>query len=451
LGIIGALAHIGETIDQRWPGDGGPSGSAPVPGLVLVSSRGEPVFGVRALGSEEVTLGRGELAGVALEDPCLSRKHASVARVGSEWVVRDVGSRNGSALGGVIFQGERRFQGDAVLRVGDTLLLLRDDVRAYVGTSVEQQGGATVGPRLAAAWSRIADAAASGETLHVTGESGSGKELAARHFHAAGPRSAGPFVAVNCATITSALAERLLFGAKKGAFSGADADAEGYLQAADQGTLFLDEVAELDAEVQAKLLRVVETREVMPLGASRARKVSVGIVSATHGSLRAEVERGRFRQDLFFRLGRPEVALPPVRERLEEIPWLIQAALASQGSLRAHASLVEACLLRAWPGNVRELIVEVGEAARSAAQRGATHVESVDLDPAAGRAAESRGVGPVTPGRRARPTTSPPREVLVEALAASGGNITQAARALGVHRTQLKRWLDRHRIEPGPV
>src|SRR5262249_25883004 len=160
-------------------------------------------------------------------------------------------------------------------------------------------------------------------------------------------------------TISETIAERLLFGAKRGAFSGADADADGYLQAADGGTLFLDEIAELGLAVQAKLLRVLENKEVLPVGATRARPIALRLCSATHKGLRAQVEAGRLREDLFFRIATPQVSVPPLRQRLEEIPWLLQVAAQSVApNLKLSASLVETCLLRSWPGNVRELLAE---------------------------------------------------------------------------------------------
>ena len=147
-----------------------------------------------------------------------------------------------------------------------------------------------------------------------------------RAFHRFGPNRAGPFVAVNCAAIPEGVAERLLFGTQRGAFSGADRDAPGYIREAHGGTLFLDEVGELEASVQAKLLRVLETREILPLGASRPVKVNVGLCAATHHDLRGAVADGRFREGLFFRLGRV-VALPPRAERLEEVPFFVDVQL----------------------------------------------------------------------------------------------------------------------------
>jgi transcriptional regulator with PAS, ATPase and Fis domain len=253
-----------------------------------------------------------------------------------------------------------------VLRAGASLFLFCADVRRFAGRRVEVEGGIVVGPTLRAIRDQIGQAARAGLVLHMTGETGAGKEVAARWFHEASARARGPFVAVNCAAVPAALAERLLFGARRGAYSGADADADGYVQAADTGTLFLDEVGELEPSTQAKLLRVLETREVLPLGASKARRVQLGLVSATHADLRAAVADGRFRADLYFRIGRPAVALPALRDRREEIPWLLAQALAGEKTEGADASLVETALLRSWPGNARELLVETRSAALTA-------------------------------------------------------------------------------------
>jgi transcriptional regulator with PAS, ATPase and Fis domain len=291
----------------------------------------------------------------------------------------------------------------------------------------------------------------------VTGESGSGKELAARAFHDAGPKSSGPFVAVNAATLPEALSERLLFGARKGAYSGA-LDAQGYIQSAHGGTLFLDEVAELDLAVQAKLLRVLETQEIVPLGATRPERVDIRLVSATHKDLRAEVAAGKMREDLFFRIGVPAAALPPLRERLEEIPWLIERVVREVserevGERRAevspHVLLVESCLLRRWPGNVRELMAEVRAAAQLAAEERSS-VLPKHLSPAAGTtvaiARPSVSTTAPEPSSAASAAPAPMKhsdEAIAEALRAAGGNVARTARELGMHRTQLYRWIAR--------
>lgn len=175
-----------------------------------------------------------------------------------------------------------------------------------------------LGPSAQATFSQAMSSTKFGQTLHITGESGSGKEGLARAFHTGSPLSKGPLVALNCATIAAGVAERLLFGARRGAFSGATTDSDGLVVAADGGTLFFDEIGELDPAVQAKLLRVIETREVLPMGALKPRLVNLQLCSASHRDLRAEVAEGRFREDLFFRISRPEIVMPPLRQRIEE-------------------------------------------------------------------------------------------------------------------------------------
>jgi transcriptional regulator with PAS, ATPase and Fis domain len=306
-----------------------------------------------------------------------------------------------------------------------------------------------------AAFLQIQTAVAAG-TLHITGETGSGKEIAARAFHEKGAGKNRPFVAVNCATIPEGVAERLLFGAKKGAYSGAATDSVGYVQEADGGTLFLDEIGELDLNVQAKLLRVLETREVMPLGASRPQAVDIRICSATHRDLREALGAGRFREDLFYRIGRPQLTLPPLRDRLEDIPFLLDRQIRSvDASLEAHVSLVEACLLRSWPGNVREILAEARDAALLAARDGATVVSASHLASDAGHSYE-RGTNTrddsgddSRPSGEPRPrSVMPPQETIEAALAKCGGRVATAARELGLHRNQLRRWLEKNDIDP---
>ena len=407
-----------------------------MPGLLLVWSSGRAALTPLPLGKEPLVLGRGKVGEVEIDDACMSRRHAEVSCAGGVWAVRDLDSRNGSALDGRPLHGEQKTAKARLLRTGDTLLLLCADLREYTGADVERREGVVVGPTLRRAWNEIDDIARTCEVLHIRGETGSGKELAARRFHAQGPRPTGPFIAVNCASVPVNLAERLLFGAKRGAYSGATEDSDGYIQAADGGTLFLDEVAELDQAVQAKLLRVLESHEVMQLGASKSRRVNLRLCSATHGQLRDRVDQGGFRQDLFFRMGRPDVRLPALRERAEDIPWLIEELVARP--LRAHVSLVEAALGRPWPGNLRELALEVREAARAAAAKGSEQVEADHLDARAGSTKEAQAEEPAAPQLD--------RAAVEAALARHDGNVSQTARALGLHRNQLRRLIERYGI-----
>jgi transcriptional regulator with PAS, ATPase and Fis domain len=348
--------------------------------------------------------------------------------------------------------GERECE-QGILRAGETLLLLRQDVRLFLGGAADRSDDVVIGPTLRAVWTVLADAATEGDCVHSRGETGTGKELAARHFHSASGRGKRPFTAVNCATIPAALAERLLFGARKGVYSGADTDTEGYVQAANGGTLFLDEVADLDLLVQAKLLRVLEERRILPLGATKPVPVDIHVCSATHRNLAEEVERGRFRDDPYYRLGLPMVVIPPLRERQEDIPRLMQVIAARvDGALRCHASLVEAVLMRPWPGNVRELEKRLVEAARVANAQGSAAINATHLSPSAGtfvQGSEASGSqAPEVATRSPENLLEAPlsRDTVERALRAAGGNVTAAAVLLGVHRTQLRRVMVRLKI-----
>nr|HEX4316069.1 sigma 54-interacting transcriptional regulator [Kofleriaceae bacterium] len=418
------------TEDQSWV-DAEAARAAPVAGLVVVWTGRQPMFQVVEVGARATTLGRGDDADVAVDDRRMSRLHAEVVHGRDGWRVRDLDSHNGTFVDGVQLAGPQTFDAPRVVRTGDTLALALADVGPLRGGAVAVVDGIVTGPTLRAALDAIAAAARTGSIVHITGDSGSGKELAARRFHDAGDPAA-PFVAVNCAAIPAPLAESLLFGVRKGAYSGADADRDGYLAAADGGTVFLDEIGELPLELQAKLLRVLETREVLAVGATRPRKLELRVVSATHQSLRALVADGRFREDLYYRVARPTVALPALRDRGEDLGFLAAATVRRIApELGVHVTLVEQLLLRPWPGNARELIGELADAAGRALAAGGPVVTADHLDATAGMPFVDE-----PPAARALDIAA-----VDAALAASNGNVAAAARALGVHRTQLRRIL----------
>ncbi len=425
-----------------------------VPGAVIVWSGDEPALMPMRLPQPGLIIGR-ELLGPTCTDDRISRQHARVRWNGQSFAVADLGSRNGTYAGGqVIVDGEITVSPPCVLRTGRTVSILVADIRRYEDAKVDTRGEVVVGPSLGEAWQQVERAARTGETLLLTGESGTGKELAARAFHRASGAT-GELIGVNCAAIPAGVAERLLFGAKKGAYSGADRDADGYLVTADNGTLFLDEIADLDLQVQAKLLRVLETKEVLPLGASKPRTIVVKVVVATLRDLRAEVTAGRFRDDLYYRIGRPEVRLPPLRQRLEEIPWLVWREVNNAApGLSVHSTLIEACLVRPWPGNVRELLGEIRRSALTAVETGKKVVRAEELEASAGMILagalgpatvdnQARTTLPAGPARK-RPATIPEHTVIADTLRREDGNVTRAARALGLHRNQLRRYLARH-------
>ncbi|MBL8623549.1 MAG: sigma 54-interacting transcriptional regulator [Myxococcales bacterium] len=415
---------------------------------MLIASGGKPLVRVVAIDrAGKATLGR-ELATAAgkleLDDGRASRVHAEVRRVGDGWRVRDLGSHNGTFVDGRKLDGEATAEDGALVRTGATLFWLVADGGAAVDDGVALERGAVIGLRSRLTDDAIRRAAAS-PTLLILGESGTGKERLARAYHQAGPRAGGPFVPVNCAAIPEAIAERVLFGSKKGAYSGAE-DAPGYVSAAHGGTLFLDELGELDPALQAKLLRVLETREVWPVGATRGVPVDCGLVAATHRDLRGAVAAGRFREDLYYRLTKPVAHVAPLRQRKDEIPVLAERAVAAVApTLALHPRLLEALCLRPWPGNVRELLHEVRAAATAALAAGAAEVRLEHLADDAGQ-----GFAAAAPDEPAR---AAPRELdkdaLVAAMTTAGGNVSAAARALGLHRTQLYRLLDRHGLARG--
>jgi DNA-binding NtrC family response regulator len=379
--------------------------------------------------------------------------------MGARLDVADLGSHNGTFVDGERIE-KASFTGiPHTLRVGDTLFIFVPRVESFLSRGLEVRNGFVVGPCLHVVRERLAQIAQSSSSALITGPTGVGKELAASYFHAAGPRADGPFVAVNAATIPFPLAERLLFGAQRGAYSGADVHSEGYVQAADGGTLFLDEIAELDLSVQAKLLRVLETREVLPLGATKSRKVQLGFCGATLKDLRAEVAAGRFRNDLYQRIGRPEVRIPTLNERAEEIPWI--AALEAQRSgeqVLPTAGFIEACLLREWPGNVRELIQTIREAVNCATVDGRTLLQAADILAYDGQS--HSGVHGFPPASGAPPASNRAplgalrhdievveRRRISAALAQCDGNRKKAAKVLGIARNTLASRMERLGID----
>ncbi|WP_437659420.1 sigma 54-interacting transcriptional regulator [Sorangium sp. So ce1182] len=412
-----------------------------VPGVVVIFTRGQPACAPISLGGGAIELGRAPADDmVVVEDDQVSRRHARISLSGQGIEIADLGSRNGTFVDGKQIESRVFPSLPRVLRLGSTLLRFAADIAPFQRGGVLQHEDGLVGPTLREAREKVARAGMRGDTLLLTGPSGSGKELAARAFHAATGQS-GPFVAVNCAAIPEGLAERLFFGARRGAYSDANADAEGYAQAAHGGTLFLDEVAELDASVQPKLLRVLETREVIALGDTRPRKVEFRLCAATLRDLQAEVAARRFREDLYYRIGRPEVRIPALTDRLEELPWLVAAELGRDGArLAPSVGLLESCALRAWPGNVRELLREVRQAGLAALEAGRTVVEASDLAPSAGL--------DITEVAKRTPAPVEMRRIAIEmALRRERGNVTRAARSLGMHRNQLRRWLARHGVD----
>jgi DNA-binding NtrC family response regulator len=284
-------------------------------------------------------------------------------------------------------------------------------------------------------------AAAAGAVL-ITGETGTGKELAARAVHACSPRAGKPFVALNCAALTDTLLEAELFGHTRGAFTGADAARAGLIEHATGGTFFLDEIATMAPALQAKLLRALEAGEVRRVGSNESRKVDVRFVAATNVDLQDAVQAGRFRQDLYYRLNVHHVHLPPLRDRGDDVRLLVDHFLARYGpaaGVTACSDAARAVLVAyAYPGNVREL-EHVIQRAVAVAQGPTIEPDDLQEHLVAGRAAAPPSEGSVAAARERAE-----REMIVAALARQGGEVTAAARDLQVSRTTLWRMMKKH-------
>ncbi|MBI3490572.1 MAG: sigma-54-dependent Fis family transcriptional regulator [Acidobacteria bacterium] len=309
-------------------------------------------------------------------------------------------------------------------------------------------------PLMQEVFSLIQRLAPHAKVVLISGETGTGKELAARAFHQAGPRRNRPFVTINCSAVVDTLFESELFGHVRGAFTGAVESKPGMFEAAQGGTLFLDEVGELPLSVQAKLLRALELGEVQRVGSLQSKRVDVSVIAATNRDLRAEVAAGRFRGDLFYRLNVVEVALPPLRDRREDIPYLTAAFMrdASQRMdkpLNGLTPAAERALLTArWDGNVRELknVIE-----RACMLTDGTLVSDRELAGAFGPETSpspprGRGAIPLRANGDAAPLEAVERVHILEVLRQVNGNRMAAAKVLGISRRALYRRLDRHRL-----
>jgi two-component system response regulator GlrR len=303
----------------------------------------------------------------------------------------------------------------------------------------------TRAPGMQEVLSQASRVAAADAAVCIFGASGTGKELVARAIHRASPRAERPFVAVNCGAIPEGLLESELFGHKKGSFTGAVSDRRGLFQAAEGGTVFLDEVGDMPLALQVKLLRAIEERSVRPVGSNETHPVNVRLISATHRKLEERIAAGEFREDLYYRLNVVKLSLPTLAERREDIPLLANHSLARLAERYRRRRLafapeaMQALVSAPWPGNVRQLLNVVEQAVALCT----TEVIPESLV----RQALNAGDSALTPLDEARRAFE--RDYLVRILKITGGNVTRAARLAGRNRTEFYRLLERHSLEPG--
>jgi DNA-binding NtrC family response regulator len=369
----------------------------------------------------KVVIGRGDDADLQVLDRSVSRMHAAVSLdpLGTPATIEDLGSSNGVRVNGQIVRGRCKLAPGDVIEVGAVLVVVHT-MEPSPADRRESPMEVTLKLARLVAKSRL--------SVLVVGETGSGKEVLAESIHAQSTRASGPFVRINCAAFTDTLLESELFGHERGAFTGAHTTKMGLIESAHGGTLFLDEIGEMPQPTQVKLLRVLENREIRPVGALKSTPVDVRFIAATHRDIVALVAGGAFRADLHFRLNGVTIKVPPLRSRRDEIVDLAKVFLGSVPWSRVTAAARTALVGYAWPGNIRELR-NVIERAVLLSDGGPIDVAHLQL-----RAEEAS-----TPQGDALPAALErlERDRIEAALAQTGGNQTEAAKLLGIARRTL--------------
>jgi DNA-binding NtrC family response regulator len=455
--------------DQTWTQDGRVQVGESVTRFRLLVVDGA-TSSMRELPSKGILLiGRAEEADLRLADRSVSRRHARLFVEDGQVRLADLGSHNGVRVNGQPIREVHTLQPGEVVSIGEVHLVLYaatpsvPTVLSGPGSNAPQSTELRLGertvvvadPAMVRLYELIRRLAASELPVLILGETGAGKENAAFAVHHWSRRSEKPFVAINCASIAETLVESELFGHEKGAFTGAAASKPGLFETANEGTVFLDEVGELPLAVQAKLLRALETRRILRVGGTREREIDIRIVAATHRHLEKEVAAGRFRQDLFFRLGVATVVLPPLRDRQYEVRVLAERFLASaratsgEGPMSLAPGTLALLERYGWPGNVRELknTLEYVAATVTEAVVEPRHLPerilaalAPPVAPAALTPRPEGGPAEAPPGaeplRRAVPLAEElrtlERERMAEALRVTGGVKVRAAELLGM-------------------
>jgi DNA-binding NtrC family response regulator len=332
-----------------------PAEAAP-PARIRIRERGRERWQV--VPRAGLTIGKAAGNDVVLADPFVSSRHLRIEPRAGRWHLADLGSTNGTLLGGArVERAELPF--GLPLQLGDVELILEPPVVSDAARPSVFEQMVSRDPGMRRLFELVERVAPSDAAVAILGDTGTGKELVARALHTRSPRTAAPFIPVNCSAIAETLIESELFGHEKGAFSGAERMRKGAFEEAHGGTIFLDEIGELPFDLQAKLLRTLELGEVKRVGASRPITVDVRVVAATHRDLRAQVRAGRFREDLFYRLCVVPLTVPPLRQRRGDVRLLAETFLATSAPRGLALRWSEEALAQMegydWPGNVRQL------------------------------------------------------------------------------------------------
>jgi DNA-binding NtrC family response regulator len=405
---------------------------------------------------DAVVVGRAPGADIVLADPEVSALHCELRAVSEGVLVKDLGSTNGTFLGGVRVR-EAIVASPMEVTVGGSRIAIELDARRRVDVGFLDRFGPLVGsaPKMRRVFGILEKVAPTPLGILILGETGTGKELVAKAIHEASGNAAGPLVVVDCASIPPSLAESLLFGHEKGAFTGAGERRKGALAEANGGTLFLDELGELPLELQPKLLRALSEKQVKRLGSSTFEVIDARVVAATRRDLGAEMNAGRFRSDLFFRIAQVRIELPPLRERKDDLPLLVEETCRRVGKPQ-HAEAVLAWIEQRmvshdWPGNVRELVNVASVAATLAGEPGAIDdVLMLARDPVLGDVPTRGSATAFSEAKRAA-VAGFERDYFTDLARKCSGNIAEMARRSGMERHHVRAYLRKHGIDKTAV
>lgn len=430
-------------------GDAGSGANILIRRVRLVVTSGTDAGAMCVNNGSRIRIGSHSACDLVLDDRAISRFHCELSLQGGALVLRDLESSNGTYVNGVRIR-ECYVEPSSMVQLGRSTLRV-DDVEGHVRVPLSESRsfGRLVGDSdvMRAVFAVLERAAQSDATLLIQGETGTGKGAAAEAVHEASARAQGPLVVVDCGALPANLLDSELFGHTVGAFTGAATKRVGALSAASGGTLFLDEIGELPVELQPKLLRCLEERQVKALGSESYNSIDVRVIAATNRDLRTEVNAQRFRSDLFYRLAVLEVSLPPLRERREDLAQLVPV-LATNIARADHEAWSDPSFLRrlaahSWPGNVRELRNYLERC--TALDHAPPIVTAAAAPPPSEKEPEVAATRPLRQVREDH-LARVERAYCVDLLRRHGDNVSAAARAAGMHRVHLYRILRRYHL-----
>jgi len=416
--------------------------------LLVKREHGAPCERRVVFATEVVRIGSHPSNDIVLDDPEVSAFHCEVRSNRSGWRIVDPGSEGGTRVGGITVR-DADLSALCTIELGQSAILVQN--QASLDAPVTESFGAIVGAseKLQRLCSRIARLAKVDGDVLIQGESGTGKELIAEELRRRSQRADKPFVVVDCSALARSLAESELFGHVRGAFTSAEQSRMGAFESAQGGTLFLDEIGELPLDLQPMLLRALAARQIRRMGSNESIDIDVRVIAATNRRLEDELQAGRFRDDLYFRLGVLRIDVPPLRDRIDDVPMLVASFLERRGALHRLESftpeIMGELLAYDWPGNVREL--------KNFVERFVVFDERETLTPTPARGFVLKGItsAPLPAFRVAKEKTIEDFEksYLKALIVESQGNVSRAARHADLDRMHLHRLLQKHGIRKG--